>query len=160
MPRFIFQMLCLAVFSFSLSLGFAATVHDRAFAQSASLTGGPTITATQSPPDPELDTSGFVDEVSVAWKRGAYLTVCLLIAYGGLLVARKRIKWLATGRRAVVSAAGVTALATAILGLSTGHAPTLAWAINALAAGFALYLRPEPSDNIVHLPALDQIAVK
>jgi hypothetical protein len=161
MPRFLFQMLCLAVFAFSLSLGFAAAVHDRAYAQAAA-TSAPTIppVATAAPPDPESDTSGFVDEVGAAWKRGAYLTVCLLIAYGGLLVARKRVKWLASGRRAVITAGAVTALATAILGLSTGNAPTVAWAVNALAAGFALYLRPEPSDNIVHLRPLDQIAIK
>ena len=154
MTRFVLHLATIAVFAFTLSLGMSAAIYERSYAQGSATAATeipqtPQAAASEqpaikvAPPTPDTDAGGFTAELGAAWSRGAYLTVCLLVLYGALAVARKRVKWLATGRRAVVTAAAVTALATAIIGLSTGNGPTLAWAFNALAAGFALYLRPE-----------------
>lgn len=103
-------------------------------------TASPTLTV---PPDPVDDPGGAVDSVRSAWRDGGWLGVALVGFYLLVLIAKRYVSWLTTGRRAVVVAALVTAIVTAI-STFTGQGPTLSWAINALVAGVLLYLRPEP----------------
>ena len=99
----------------------------------------------QVPPDPLDDPSGAVDAARSAWRDGGWLGVALVVFYLGVLVAKRWVSWLQTGRRAVVVASVLTALVTAIATFS-GGTPTLSWAANALIAGVLLYLRPEPKE--------------
>lgn len=104
----------------------------------------PTLTV---PPDPIDNPGGALDAARSAWRDGGWLGVTLAGLYMLVLVARRYVSWLATGRRAVVVAALLTALVTGI-STFTGGEPTLAWGINALVAGILLYLRPEVQAKI------------
>lgn len=99
------------------------------------------------PPDPIDNPGGALDAARSAWRDGGWLGVTLAGLYMLVLVARRYVPWLATGRRAVVVAALLTALVTGI-STFTGGEPTLAWGINALVAGILLYLRPEVQAKI------------
>lgn len=94
------------------------------------------------PPDPIDNPGGALDAARAAWRDGGWLGVTLVAVYLLVLLAKRYVSWLTTGRRAVVVAALLTALVTAI-STFTGAGPTLSWAINALVAGVLLYLRPE-----------------
>lgn len=94
------------------------------------------------PPDPVDDPAGAIDALRAAWRDGRLLGTTLVALYLLILVAKRYVSWLATGRRAVVVAALTTALVTAISTLTSGTA-SLAWAIEAISVGVLLYLRSE-----------------
>lgn len=122
--------------------------------------GGPILTV---PPDPIDNPGGALESARAAYRDGGGIGLTLVICFLLVLLARRYVSWLQTGRRAVVVASILTALVTAIATF-TGEGPTLAWLIGAVTSGVLLYLRPEapppaaPSTRAVTSPILFVLA--
>lgn len=95
-------------------------------------------------PDPVADPGGFVDAVRKLWRGGALVPAVLLALYGLLLLARTKIAWLQTGKRAVYTAAVLTFLTGCAEAASRGNTPTLGVIVGALFGAITLALQPVP----------------
>lgn len=95
-------------------------------------------------PDPVADPGGFVDAVRKLWSGGALVPAVLLALYGVLLLARKHVTWLQTGKRAVYTAAVLTFLTGCAEAASRGNTPTLGVIVGALFGAITLALQPVP----------------
>jgi hypothetical protein len=95
-------------------------------------------------PDPTYDPGGFVDAVRKLWSGGALVPAVLLALYGVLLLARSKVTWLQTGKRAVYTAAILTFLTGCAEAASRGNTPTLGVIVGALFGAITLALQPVP----------------
>lgn len=100
--------------------------------------------APSSPPtlDPAGDPVGTGTLVYRLWKAGALIPAVLVGLFGALVIASRRIAWLAEGKRAVWTAAAIAGLAILAEPASRGETPNLAMFITALGSMTALLVVP------------------
>lgn len=107
---------------------------------------GPTIDAGMPAVVPPLDEHplNFGSYIKGLWTNGAFVPAIIVVAFAVLIVARKRIAWLAEGKRAAYSAAGFAFFATIAEPASRGTTPTLSMWLAGIGAALALLAKPTP----------------
>lgn len=93
-----------------------------------------------APVDPLGDPAGFVDIAVTWWKAGWVLPWFILIAYGLLAIAARKVAWLTNPRNAIWTAAGVAVLGDLVVRLSTGAPMALPILFAALGMGWSTIL--------------------
>ena len=98
-------------------------------------------------PDPLDSPIESASLLSKLYKSGAWVGMAILVAFFGLSIASKKVKWLKEGKRAVYSAAALGALAMLSVPASQGNTPTVGMVVAALGAAITLALNPtKPSE--------------
>ena len=107
---------------------------------------GPTLDAGMPIVVPPLDEHplNFGSYIKGLWTNGAFVPAIIVVAFAVLIVLRKRIAWLAEGKRAAYSAAAFAFLATIAEPASRGTTPTLSMWLAGIGAALALLAKPVP----------------
>lgn len=138
--RFI-AALCLVVF---VSAPVAAFASDPIVA--ADHAAGPAASAPAAVPaavpDPLESPVESASLLSKLYKSGAWVGLSILVAFFGLSIASKRVKWLKEGKRAVYSAAALGALAMLSVPASQGATPTIGMIAAAIGTAITLAMNP------------------
>lgn len=129
--------------------GVAAGAQDAAPYGELYVDAGAAIAAEQTPStpsapklDPAGDPVGTGTLVYRLWKAGALIPAVLVSLFAALVIASRRLAWLAEGRRAVWTAAAIAGLAILAEPASRGETPNLAMVVAALSSMTALLIVP------------------